>query len=321
MARLRRVSPLHDPGLRRVRSGSGFRYVDAAGRAATERDRERIRTLVIPPAWEDVWICVRADGHIQAVGTDDAGRRQYLYHPDWTTSRDRGKYARMLALAAALPQARARVTRSLRRASLDRERVLATAFRLLDEAAPRVGAERYLAAHGSRGLTTLQRRDAAVEGSVVSLAFPGKSGRRQVLEVDDADLAAAIGPLSAGRPRSPLLAWERGRRRVALKPQEVNAYVRALTGGAFTAKDFRTLRGTIAAAEALARIGTVETARERRGAEQLAVRACADLLGNTPAVARGSYIDPRVWSRYRDGHLLDTSISPEAAIRGLLRPG
>ncbi|MDY0907987.1 DNA topoisomerase IB [Microbacterium sp. CFBP9034] len=321
MPKLSRVRPHDDPGFRRVRAGSGFRFLDAKGAPVPERHADRIRALVIPPAWQDVWISARPDGHIQAVGTDDAGRRQYIYHREWSTGRDRGKYARALQLAESLPRARARVTTSLRRSALDRERVLAVAFRLLDQAAPRVGSERYLAAHGSRGLTTLQRRDASVEASVVTLSFPGKSGKRQQLEVDDHDLAAAIELLAAGRPRSPLLAWERGRRRVPLTPADVNAYVRALTGGRFTAKDFRTLRGTILAAEALARIGKVDTAAQRKRAEQLAVRATSEALGNTPAVARGSYIDPRVFARYRDGHLLDLSKSPESAILALLRPG
>jgi len=321
MPKLVRVQPYRDPGIRRVRAGSGFRYVDAKGRTPAARALERMHALVIPPAWQDVWISARPDGHIQAVGVDDAGRTQYLYHPQWTAGRDRGKFARALALAEALPRARSRVTTSLRRPALDRERVLAVAFRLLDDAAPRIGSERYLSAHGSRGLTTLQRRDAAVEASTVSLAFPGKSGKPQLLEVDDADLAAAIELLATGRPRSPLLAWDRAGRRVALTPAEVNAYVRTLTGGRFTAKDFRTLRGTILAADALARIGTVDTATDRKRAEVLAVRATAAALGNTPAVARGSYIDPRVFARYRDGHLLDLSVTPESAIRGLLRPG
>ncbi|MDF2994330.1 DNA topoisomerase IB [Microbacterium sp. I2] len=321
MPRLARVRPLDDPGFRRVRAGSGFRYLDAKGGTPAQRHLDRIHSLVIPPAWEDVWISVRPDGHIQAVGTDDAGRRQYIYHPDWTAGRDRGKYARALALAEVLPRARGRVTTSLRRDALDRERVLAVSFRLLDQAAPRIGSERYLTAHGSRGLTTLQRRDASVDAPIVCLSFPGKSGKRQLLEIDDADLAAVMELLATGRPRSSLLAWERGRRRVPLTPAEVNAYVRSLTGGTFTAKDFRTLRGTILAAEALARIGTVDTKSDRKRAEQLAVRATAEALGNTPAVARGSYIDPRVFARYQDGHLLDLSISPESAIRGLLRPG
>ncbi|MFK4807732.1 DNA topoisomerase IB [Microbacterium sp. ZW CA_36] len=321
MAKLVRSRPYEDPGFRRLRAGSGFRYVDAKGRPPGPRHLARIQALVIPPAWQDVWISARPDGHIQAVGVDDAGRRQYLYHPDWTAGRDRGKFARALALAEALPRARARVTTSLRRDALDRERVLAVAFRLLDDAAPRIGSERYLAAHGSRGLTTLQRRDASVEASVVSLTFPGKSGKRQLLEIDDADLAPAVELLAAGRSRSPLLAWQRGGRRVPLTPAEVNAYVRSLTGGRFTAKDFRTLRGTILAADALARIGTVDTKTDLKRAETLAVRATAEALGNTPAVARGSYIDSRVFARYRDGHLLDLSITPESAIRSLLRPG
>ncbi len=217
-----------------------------------------------------------------------------------------------------LLDARGRVTASLRRDDLDRERVLATAFRLLDQAAPRVGSERYFSAHGSRGLTTLQRRDALVDGSVTSLRFPGKSGKRQRLDVDDADLAVVVGLLAAGRPAAPLLAYARGRRRVALTPKDVNAYVRAMTGGSFTAKDFRTLRGTILAADALARIGPTSTKTDRKRAEVLAVRATATALGNTPAVAKSSYIDPRVFARYRRGVLLDTSISPESAIRALL---
>lgn len=321
MPRLARVRPFQDPGFRRVRAGSGFRYLDGRGRTPRRRDLERVQALVIPPAWHDVWISERPDGHIQAVGTDDAGRRQYIYHPDWTAGRDRGKFARALALAEALPRARARVTTSLRRDALDRERVLAVAFRLLDTAAPRIGSERYFTAHGSRGLTTLQRRDAAVEASTITFSFPGKSGKRQLLRVDDADLSAAIELLAAGRPRSPLLAWDRGGRRVPLTPAEVNAYVRSLTGGPFTAKDFRTLRGTILAAETLARIGTVDTKTEIKRATVLAVRATAEHLGNTPSVARGSYIDPRVFDRYRDGQLLDLTITPESAIRGLLTPG
>ena len=226
---------------------------------------------MIPPAWEDVWISVEPHAHIQAVGVDDAGRRQYLYHPQWRERRDRRKFARALALAEALPRARGRVTTALRRDDLDRERVLAASFRLLDEAAPRIGSARYLEQHGSRGLTTLQRRDAAVEASVVTLSFPGKSGKRALIEIDDDELAAVMAELTAGRPRSPLLSYQRGSRRVPLTPADVNAHVRSLTGGAFTAKDFRTLRGTILAAEALARIGTVDTAKDRKRAELLAV--------------------------------------------------
>lgn len=319
MPRLRKVRPGRDLGYRRVRSGSGFRYVDADGSAVPPDERERIAGMVIPPAWSDVWIAAAANAHIQATGIDDAGRMQYLYHPDWSARRDKGKYARALDLAERLPRARARVTPSLRRDGIDRERVLATAFRMLDGAAPRVGSERYFSAHGSRGPTTLQRRDAAVEGSITSLRFPGKSGKRQSLDIDDADLAAVISLLAAGRPAAPLLAYARGRRRVPLSPRDVNVYVRTMTGGTFTAKDFRTLRGTIRAAEELARTGPASSKTERKRAEVRAVEAAAQALGNTPTVAKGSYIDPRVFSRYRRGVVLDTSISPETAIRALLR--
>lgn len=318
MPRLVRVRPGEDPGFRRVRSGSGFRYIDAHGTAAPPADRERIHELVIPPAWEDVWIAVEPFAHIQAVGVDDAGRRQYLYHPRWRERRDRRKFSRALELAAALPRARGRVTTALRRDELDRERVLAASFRLLDEGAPRIGSARYLERHGSRGLTTLQRRDATVAASVITLAFPGKSGKRALIEIDDEDLAVVMGELNTGRPRSPLLSYRRGNRRVPLTPADVNSHVRSLTGGAFTAKDFRTLRGTIMAAEALARIGTVDTTRDRKRAETLAVRATADALGNTPAVARSSYIDPAVFTAYDRGQLLALDVSPESAIQRLL---
>ncbi|MBU4466293.1 MAG: DNA topoisomerase IB [Actinobacteria bacterium] len=318
MSRLVHVHPLEDPGYLRSRVGRGFRYADANDVVAPATEIERIRALVIPPAWTDVWISRDPRGHIQAVGTDDAGRRQYLYHPEWSARRDKGKFSRALELAAALPRARGRVTAALRRDDLSRERVLATAFRLLDTAAPRVGSSKYFTTNGSRGLTTLQRRDASVEASVITLSFPAKSGKRALLMIDDDDLAVAIAQLSAGRPRSPLLAYDRARRRVPLRPADVNAHVRSLTGGSFTAKDFRTLRGTILAAEALARIGRVDTKRDRKRAELLAVRATADGLGNTPAVARSSYIDPRVWKRYAKGSLLELSVSPEAAIRTLL---
>lgn len=318
MPRLRKVSPATDLGFRRIRSGSGFRYTDADGAALPASERERIAALVIPPAWTDVWISAAPNGHIQATGVDEAGRMQYLYHPDWSAGRDKGKYARALQLAESLPRARSRVTTSLRRDDLDRERVLATAFRLLDQAAPRIGSAKYLTRHGSRGLTTLQRRDAVVADTVTSLRFPGKSGKRQSLDIDDADLAAVITLLAAGRRASPLLAYERRRRRVPLTPRDVNVYVRTMTGGTFSAKDFRTLRGTILAAQALAEIGTSGTKNDRKHAEVLAVKTAAEALGNTPAVAKGSYIDPRVFARYRRGLLLDGSVSPESAIRALI---
>ncbi|MFF8187245.1 DNA topoisomerase IB [Microbacterium sp. NPDC016588] len=318
MARLVRVRPYEDPGFRRVRSGSGFRFVDHTGAAVPEREADRARGLVIPPAWREVWIAREPNAHIQAVGTDEAGRRQYTYHADWSKRQDKGKYARALQLAEALPRARARVTQSLRRSDVDRERVLAVSFRLLDQVAPRVGNARYFVSNGSRGLTTLQRRDATVEGDLIRLSFPAKSGKRAELSLKDAEVAALMTELATGRSRAALLSYRRGRRRVPLTPGDVNAYVRSLTGGPFSAKDFRTLRGTILAAEALAEAGVAETKNERKRVELAAVRAAAAALGNTPAVARSSYIDPRVFTLYRRGHTMELGGSKDAAIRRLI---
>ncbi|MBO9627229.1 MAG: DNA topoisomerase IB [Microbacterium sp.] len=321
MAALVRVVPDVDRGFRRLRAGSGFRYVDTEGDPVPEADRERIDDLVIPPAWEDVWIAADPLAHIQAVGVDEAGRKQYLYHPLWRARRDRRKFARALDLAAALPRARARVTRGLGGEGASRERVLAAAFRLLDDAALRIGSERYLVRHGSRGLTTLRRRDVRIDGDAMALSFPAKSGQRAEIEITDAVLARALEDLAVGDPRAPLLAYRRGRRRVRITPSEVNLYLRDVTGGDFTAKDFRTLHGTIIAADALARIGPFEDAVDRQRAERLAVQATSTALGNTIAVARGSYIDPRVFRQYARGRTIDRQLAPETAIRRLLAGG
>ena len=318
MASLVRVIPGEDLGFRRVRSGSGFRYVDADGTPVSAADRERIQDLVIPPRWTDVWIAADPLAHIQAVGTDDAGRRQYLYHPLWRAGRDRRKFSCALRLAEALPSARRRVTKALRGEGLTRERALALAFRLLDDAALRVGSERYLVRHGSRGLTTLQRRDVRVDGSSVSMNFPAKSGKTASIEVTDEVLADAVSDFAVGSPRASLLAYRKGRRRVRITPAEVNAYLKELTGASYSAKDFRTLHGTILAADALARIGSLDSRQDRRRAERLAVQAAASALGNTTAVARGSYIDPRVFREYARGRTLDLTVAPETAIRRLL---
>lgn len=318
MARLIRVVPGEDPGFRRMRSGSGFRYVDVAGEKAPKADRERIHDLVIPPAWHDVWIAADPLAHIQAVGVDGAGRKQYLYHPLWRVTRDRRKFVRSLDLAAALPSARAQVTRALNQEGQTKQRALAIAFRLLDDAALRIGSERYLVRHGSRGLTTLRRRDVRVDGSELALSFPAKSGRTASIDITDESLADALTDFAAGKSGAFLLAYRRGRSRVRISPAEVNAYLREVTGATFSAKDFRTLHGTIVAADALARIGELDRRSERNQAERLAVQAAATALGNTTAVARGSYIDPRVFAQYARGRTLDLSVTPETAIRRLL---
>lgn len=309
-----------------MRRGRGFQYLRATGAGVSVTDRERIEALAIPPAWHDVWVCSDPLGHIQAVGIDEAGRTQYVYHPDWTARRARRKFERSLALAAALPTARKAVTLDLRAEGLGRERILAAAFRILDLAAPRIGSSRALA--GTRGLTTLQGADADIDGSTVTLAFLGKGGQRQHLELRDDDLASALAEMRRGGRRR-LLAFQRGRERVPLTPESVNAYIAEVTGGRFSAKDFRTLRGTIVAAQTLAaepspnecvRRGspTRRSRRSREAAERRAVHACAVALGNTDAVARRSYIDPRVFDQFRRGSTLDGAVSPDRAIRHLL---
>jgi DNA topoisomerase I len=319
MGRLHRVSPGSDPGISRRLDPDGTAHCTGPeGEPVSAADDRRIAALVIPPAWTEVWICTDPSGHIQAVGTDADGRRQYLYHPRWEARRARDKHERALDLAAALPRARAQVTQALRGEAVDRQRVLAAAFRLLDLSALRMGSRAALRRGRSRGLTTLQRRHARVDDGAVTLSFRGKNRIEHRLELEDEDLAAAISPLTTGDPRTVLLSWREGRRRRSLTPTLVNEYIAAVTGGDFTAKDFRTLHGSVIAAQTLARSGPGRGRRGRAKAERAAVRATASALGNTPAVARGSYIDPRVFTRFRRGELLEGSRSPEAALRELL---
>ncbi|GAA4180581.1 DNA topoisomerase IB [Gryllotalpicola koreensis] len=321
--RVRRSDP-SAPGFSRL-PGRTPRYVDATGSPVDDAEViARIEALVIPPAWLDVWISPYPNGHIQAVGTDAAGRRQYLYHEEWRRKRDAAKFDRMLELAAALPGARRTVTRDLRLPGVVRERTLAAAFRMIDRAALRIGEERYRRAYGTRGLTTLLCRDITVDGAEIELRFPSKSGQGWDSSFRDPELAEYLAELTAHRRAGArLLAWRdaraaHDRRWHTLRPLEVNEDIRLRTGVDASAKDFRTLRGTIIAADALARAGVAETRRARDTAEREAVRLAASALGNTPAVARASYIDPRVFDRYRNGELLDVRRSPEAALVTLL---
>lgn len=316
-ARLRRSDP-HGSGIRRV-SSDPPRYVDARDRPVTDGAQlDRIRALAIPPAWQEVWISADERGHIQAVGTDDAGRRQYLYHEDWRKQRDAAKFDRALLLARALPSARRSVTRDLKRDGFGRERALAAAFRVIDRVSLRIGSEQYLRRYGSRGLTTLQCRDVVVDGDDVILRFPSKSGQRWDSDVVDGDLARYLRAIIQARlPSGRAIAW-RSSAWHALSTAEVNEYIRERTGVDATAKDFRTLRGTIVAACALARAGPQGTKRQRDAAVRAAVNAAAETLGNTPAVARSSYIDPRVIDRYRSGELLSLKGAHEAALCALV---
>lgn len=321
MVRLRRSRPGAD-GIRRVRRGRGFAYLDAEDRPTMDAAlRERIDALVIPPAWTDVWICTFPNGHIQATGIDVAGRTQYLYHPAWREQRDRLKFDRALALAESLPAARRGVTIDLRRDGLPRERVLAAAFRMLDAAHLRVGSEEYALEHGSVGLATLLGAHATVHGGrTVRLDFPGKSGHAWASEVVDEELAAAVTALKRRGPRARLLAWRDDDGAHPLRPADINADIRQRTGGDFTAKDFRTLHGTAVAAVTLARMGPKRSSSAQDRAIGAAIRETAELLGNTPAVARSSYVDPRLLDLYRAGTTINPSrmTSVEAELRALL---
>lgn len=320
MVRLRRSDPA-GPGYRRRRSGRGFGYRDPAG--ATVRDaelRERFRSLAIPPAWNDVWISAFPNGHIQATGVDAAGRRQYLYHPAWRQQRDRQKFDRALELAAALPSARAAVTRALRNNSDSARRCLAAAFRLLDSGSLRIGSERYLDENGSHGLSTLLCTHVSVSVDTVTLGFPAKSGQTWDSVIRDPDLAAFLRDRLRFDREAPLLSWLDDDGIHSLSAAEINDFVRERTGGDFTAKDFRTLRGTVAAALSLARDGRATSAAGRTRAVRLAMVAAADALGNTPAIARTSYVDPRLVDRYLAGETITatTLAAAESELRGLL---
>jgi DNA topoisomerase-1 len=286
--------------------------VDAATRA-------RIDALVIPPAWTEVWICPFPNGHIQATGRDAAGRTQYLYHEAWRLQKDRVKFDRMLELAASLPPARRRVTRDLR-GDDPRQRTLAAAFRMLDAGSLRVGSDRYAELHGSHGLSTLLCSHVVVSGDTVRLEFPGKSGQEWYSELVDPDLAAALRPLKRRGPTARLLAYKDDAGWHPVSAEDINRYVRERTGGEFTAKDFRTLTGTVTAARSLARSGPQPNKTARARAVREAVKDTAELLGNTLAVARSSYIDPRVLDRFEHGRTIDRDRldSAESELRALL---
>ena len=303
MVRTRRVD-CSGPGIRRLRRGRGFAYVDVGGQPV--RDPEvlaRIRGLVIPPAWRDVWICPIPNGHLQAVGTDAAGRRQYLYHQAWRTRRDQEKFDHMLEFARALPGLRERVAADLAEEGLTRERVLACATRLLDRGFFRMGSEGYAEQNQTYGLATIHQRHVRLDGDVIAFDYVTKGGKRRLQSVLDPAAREVVAALLRRRGGGPeLLAFRRGRAWVDVRSEDVNAYVKEQTGGDFTAKDFRTWAATVLAAVALASsfpVARSRTARTR--AVRRAVQEVAQYLGNTPAVCRASYIDPRLFDRYRSG--------------------
>ncbi|MCY7413196.1 MAG: DNA topoisomerase IB [Salinibacterium sp.] len=320
MPRLRR-SDSSAGGLGRVRSGKGFSYRDPVGIVIKDPHvRDRIVALSIPPAWTEVWIAPYANGHIQATGVDAAGRTQYVYHSAWRKQKDRLKFDRVIALAETLPAARRKVTVGLRENDPTKTRGLAAAFRLLDTGAMRVGSERYLEEHGSRGLSTLLCSQVSISGDVISFAFPGKSLQEWASVVQDAELAGVLRGLKRRGPRARLLAYKDGTHWRSISAEDINQFVREKTEGDYTAKDFRTLQGTVTAAIALARTGPQKTAPARKRAVAQVMREVAEVLGNTPAVARSSYVDPRIVDRFDRGQTIDPSktASAESQLREML---
>ncbi len=316
--RLRRVKST-DPGISRVRRGKGFAYVNGSGRPLADATTlNRIRELAIPPAWTEVWICREPMGHLQAAGTDAAGRRQYLYHERWRRRRDREKFERMVRFAGSLPALRAVVASDLRRRDLEVATVLACAVRLLDVGLFRVGSESY-AKNGSFGLATLRREHVRVSGRTAHFDFTAKSGVRRTISVSDPDVATVLRRLkrrSDGRVE--LLVGRSGGRWKNVRSTDINGYVKEHAGEEFSAKDFRTWHATVLTAVLLAHQDSASSQTGRRRAVSAITKEVAAELGNTPAVCRSSYIDPRIVDRYQEGMTIDLasdSLAGDEAMR------
>ncbi len=338
MTRLRRAD-CAQPGFTRRRHGKGFVYLDEHDRPIRDGEiRARVQALVIPPAWEDVWICPEANGHLQAVGLDAAGRRQYLYHPSWSARRSQEKFDRMLAFARSLPELRSAVATNLEAASLEKDRVLACAVRLLDLGFFRVGGEEYADGNGSYGLATLEKRHVKLlPDDRLVFDYVAKSGKRRLQGIVDPlvyDTAAELKRRRGGGMA--FLAYRNGRW-VDVRSTDINAFVKELSGPDFSAKYFRTWHATVLAAVGLGISTHAASKTARKRAISRAVQEVALYLGNTPAVCRASYIDPRVVDRYLAGQTiapvlesLNWPLEPDApatqgpieeAVLDLLEPG
>jgi DNA topoisomerase I len=308
--RLRRADP-SGPGYARRRRGKGFSYVDGCGEPVTDRETlERIRALAIPPAWQQVWICLDPRGHIQAVGTDVAGRRQYRYHDQWRVKRDAAKFDHVLAVARRLPYLRERVAADLARRGFGRDRVLAAAARLLDIGVFRVGGEAYASGddpsgEATYGLATLLRSHVEVRGAMMEFRFPAKGGVERAQRIVDRQTATLLKSLLRRDSDDPeLLVYRAGRQWHDVRSADINAYLKEHSHGCeISAKDFRTWHATVLAAVLLA--GSPATSKTaRRRAVRAAMGEVAEYLGNTPAVAKASYVDPRVVDLYDSGTVI-----------------
>lgn len=307
MPRLRRADP-RSPGIRRARHGRGFTYTwtRTGERVDDPETLERIDELVIPPAWNDVWICPWPHGHIQAVGTDAAGRRQYMYHEAWRRRRDAEKYARALEFGAVLPEVRQKVAADLSDDDLSDRRVLAAAIRLLDIGCFRIGSETYARDHETFGIATLKKDHVSFRAAEMTFCYPAKGSVTRTLSVRDPDVERVLLPLRRRRGGSDqLLAYRDGRSWVDVHSADVNAYLKDLAGPTFSAKDFRTWSGTVYTAVRLALVEPPPTsARARRRALVAAIKETAEHLGNTPAVCRSSYVNPRVLDLFEEGRTI-----------------
>jgi len=304
--RLRR-SDCSGEGIGRRRRGGGFTYLDPGGeRIDDEETLARIRELAIPPAWRDVWVCPDPLGHIQATGLDVAGRKQYLYHSRWQQRRAERKFEAVREFAAELPALRRAVMRDLKLERMPRERALACAVRLLDLGFFRIGGEEYAEANESYGVATVRREHVTLSDGEVVFDFPAKSGQRQVRSIRDEGVRRAIETMRRrrGGPEDLLAFREDGEWR-DVRSDDVNAYIQERIGERFSAKDFRTWHGTVLAAVELAGKSAPRSRAAAKRAIAEAVGRVADALGNTPAVCRSSYIDPRVLDRFRDGVTID----------------
>jgi DNA topoisomerase IB len=312
MARLRRVD-CSESGIVRRRRGKGFEYLDADGNRITEPSvLARIRELAIPPAWEQVWICPYPMGHIQATGVDAAGRKQYRYHDRWRERRDAEKFESMIRFARCLPQLRERVAKDLRKRGLPRDKVLACAVRLLDRGFFRIGSEDYAEENDTYGIATMKKRHVTVSGDEVSFDYEAKGGKRRLQTVADREVAQIVRQLKRRRGGiDELLAYKVGQRWTDVKSSDINEYVKRAAGEEFSAKDFRTWSGTVLAAVALAVSAPAHGSQtSRKRAKSRAVKEVARYLGNTPTVARASYIDPRIFDRF-DGGLTIAGVLPD----------
>jgi DNA topoisomerase I len=307
IAGLRYVNDQRMPGIRRIGSRTRVRYVDSNGRTVRDRaEIQRIRSLAIPPAWKDVWICPDPRGHVQATGRDARGRKQYRYHPRWREVRDEVKYGRLIAFAQALPRIRARVDNDVKRRGLTREKVLAAVVQLLEKTLIRVGNEEYARENNSFGLTTMRDQHARVRGGSVRFEFRGKSGIGHAVDLRDARLARIV-KACRDLPGYELFQYvDEGGDRQAIDSGDVNTYLREISGQDFTAKDFRTWAGTVLAAQALAGVEASKSSADGKRKIVAAVESVAKRLGNTKAVCRKCYIHPAILDAYMDGATIET---------------